>query len=214
MDGFNLYHAIDDLRQQHLKWLDLWRLGELVARGHASSIEEVVFCSAYFPGNHGKKVRHTAYKDALENAGVRCLMGHTTKEPMECKTEINGCGNRWDQPREKETDINLALSLYNGAIDDIYDVAFLITADTDQAATLKMVRRRFADKQLIAVYPPGRQVSKHLRDLTDKQIRLKEQHIDECLFPPMVMAKGKRTIIRPHEYAPPEDWVHPDKRPK
>lgn len=211
IDGFNLYHALDDLGQQHLKWLNLWRLSELIARGHATTIQEVVYCSAYFPGDHGKKVRHTAYKEALENVGVQCKMGHTTKEPMECK---RGCGHKWDQPREKETDINLALSAYNGAIDDIYDVAFMVTADTDQAATLKEIKRRFPEKTLIAVYPPGRAISKHLRDLTQKQIRLRENHIDECVFPGMVMAQGKRTIVRPHEYAPPEGWVHPDDRPK
>ena len=28
VDGFNLYHAIDDLRKPHLKWVNLWALAE------------------------------------------------------------------------------------------------------------------------------------------------------------------------------------------
>ena len=210
VDGFNLYHAIDDLNQPYLKWLDLWKLSELIARGHARTIEEVVYCSAYFPGDHGKRVRHERYKAALEAVNVRCLMGHTTKEPMHCKHPE--CGHRWDQPREKETDINVALSMYNGAIDDIYDVGFLITADTDQAATLRLIEQRFPNKKLVAVYPPARDISKHLRDLTHVQIKLKESHIDECVFPAMVRPADGRLVTRPHEYAPPEGWVHPDNR--
>lgn len=38
VDGFNLYHAISDLGMPHLKWLDLWRLGSLIARGHARTL--------------------------------------------------------------------------------------------------------------------------------------------------------------------------------
>jgi len=28
IDGFNLYHALDDLRENHLKWVDLWALSQ------------------------------------------------------------------------------------------------------------------------------------------------------------------------------------------
>lgn len=212
VDGFNLYHAVDDLGKPYLKWLNLRRLGELVARGHANTIGEVVFCTAYFPGDHGKKVRHKAYVDALALVDVETRVGHTTKEPMVCKHA--DCGHRWDQPREKETDINLALALTIGAVDDNFDVAFLLTADTDQAATLRLVRSRFPDKRLISVCPPGRPSSKHLRDLSHATITLTEDHIDKCTLPAVVTKTGSRTIVRPREYAPPTGWVHPDNRPK
>lgn len=218
IDGFNLYHAIDDLGKPYLKWLNLWRMGELVARGHARRLERAVFCSAYFPGDHGKKVRHKAYIDALENVGVQTRLGHTTKEPMECKRKNGGCGHRWDQPREKETDINLSLAILEDAYEDVYDVAFIVTADTDQAGTLKFMRRKFPYKKTIMVVPPmapgsKRAPSKHLRDLSNLTIQLTESHLDACVFPGMVMADGRPTVVRPHEYAPADGWVHPDDRP-
>ena len=33
VDGFNLYHALDDLAENHLKWLDLWSLSETLIGG-------------------------------------------------------------------------------------------------------------------------------------------------------------------------------------
>lgn len=212
VDGFNLYHAINDLKEPHLKWVSLWKLSELIARGHAKTVNRVVFCTAFFPGDHGKKVRHQAYIAAQQIEGVETCLGHTTTEPMHCRADR--CGHRWDAPREKETDINLALAAYSDAVDDIYDVCFVVTADTDQAATLKAIRKRWPGKKLITVVPPGRVPSKHLRDLSDSTIRLNKNHLDCCVLPSLVMREGSRTIARPPEYAPPKSWVHPDDRPK
>lgn len=211
VDGFNLYHAIDDLGENYLKWLNLRRLGELIARGHARTIGRVVYCTAFFPGDFGKKKRHQAYVDALELVDVECLRGHTVREPMECKSP--DCLHRWDEPREKETDINVALSLYGDAHRDLYDVAFLITADSDQAATLRAMRNEFPNKKLVTVVPPGREPSKHLRDLSHATLKLTSDHIDECVFPGLVSRSGKKAVIRPSEYDPPIGWVHPDDRP-
>ena len=211
VDGFNLYHAINDLGKPHLKWLDLRRLGELIARGHAKTIEKAVFCTAYFPGDFGKKVRHEAYVNALENRDVVVRKGHTSNEPNECKS----CGRKWEAPREKATDINLALAAYEDALDNVYDAAFIVTADTDQVATFEAIRRRWPEKQLFAVTPPGRFPSSHLKRFANGgSIKLTEDHIDLCALPHLVEKAGQRTIIRPREYDPPAGWVHPDNRPK
>ncbi|HEY0085661.1 MAG TPA: NYN domain-containing protein [Allosphingosinicella sp.] len=208
-DGFNLYHAIDELNEPHLKWCNFWKLGELICKGHATSLTRVAFCSAYFPGDHGKRVRHEAFVQASALVGVVTQLGHTTTEPMSCRN----CPHTWQQPREKETDINVALSIMEDAFDDLYDVAFLVTADTDQAATVKRFKLRFPNKRIINVVPPGRAPSKHLADLCHGRVKLKARHLDDCALPAAVMKQGHRTIFRPPEYAPPNGWVHPDDRP-
>ncbi len=46
VDGFNLYHAIDDLGDDSLKWLDLWSLSEsLIAQNE--TLYAVKYFSAY-----------------------------------------------------------------------------------------------------------------------------------------------------------------------
>jgi uncharacterized LabA/DUF88 family protein len=131
---------------------------------------------------------------------------------MECA--LKSCRHKWDSHREKETDINLALSLYADAARDIFDVAFLVTADTDQAATLKFLKQSCPQKRVIVVVPPGRTPSKHLRDLSSATINLTVDHLDQCALPALVEKAGARTVIRPFEYAPPTGWVQPDDRPK
>lgn len=212
VDGYNLYHAIDDLDQPYLKWLNLRKLGELLARGHSKTIERVVYCTAFFPGDHGKKTRHQNYIDALSYYQVETVIGHTTKEPMKCR--LNSCGHQWDVHREKETDINLALSLYQDAVLDAYDIAFLVTADTDQVSTLKFMRKYYPHKKVFVIVPPMRDPSKHLRDLSAGTIKMTIDHLDQCVLPALVAQFGSRSVVRPHEYTPPEGWVHPDDRPK
>ncbi|MCP8937832.1 NYN domain-containing protein [Alsobacter sp. SYSU M60028] len=209
-DGFNLYHAIDDLNAPHLKWCNLWKLGELICRGHARTLGKAVFCSAYFPGDHGKKIRHERYVEALTLTGVETILGHTTREPQQCPKP--DCSHVWDIVREKATDINLALAIFAGAMDDLYDIAFVVTADTDQVATFQAIRARFPAKKLFSVTPPARHPSKHLRDLADGVVRLNDDHIDQCVLPGLVQREGKRSVMRPKEYDPPPGWVHPDHR--
>lgn len=209
VDGFNLYHAINDLQKPHLKWLDLRKLAERLAKGHARSIERIVFGTAFFPQDFAKRKRHERYNAALSARGVDVLLGHTTKEPAECLS----CGRRWDQPREKETDINVALSAFEDAIAGRIDVAFLVTADTDQAATFRFLKRSAPGVTRIVVTPPGREKSKHLRDLSDSNLGIREEDIDLCLFPDMFHDPNGKLIVRPDEYRPPMGWVHPDDRP-
>lgn len=210
VDGFNLYHAIDDLKKPYLKWLSLRRLADRISSQNKVKTEEIVFCTAYFPGDFNKRKRHEAYVNALIEEDVRVLFGHTTKEPSDCRS----CGHMWDQPREKETDINVALSLYEAARSKAIDVAFLITADTDQAATLKFVKRYCDGVQVITLTPPRRSSATHLKDNATRTFKLSETDLDLSVLPPMIQPSNGRLIVRPREYTPPKGWMHPDERRK
>ncbi|WP_299905959.1 NYN domain-containing protein [uncultured Paracoccus sp.] len=210
VDGFNLYHAIDDLKKPYLKWLSLRRLARIASVGHARSIEQISFGTAYFPGDFGKKKRHEAYIQALKSEEVEVIFGHTTQEPQAC----NLCGARWSQPREKETDINVALAMYRACVAGKVDMVMLATADTDQAATLRAIRCDFPNIKLVVLTPPGREKSKHLRDLSDINIQITEDMLDASVFPAMLFDASGKLVRRPVEYAPPPGWVHWDDRPK
>jgi hypothetical protein len=210
VDGFNLYHALDDLNKPYLKWVSMRRLAERVAKPFSCSIDEIVFGTAFFPGDFEKRKRHETYINALKAEGVEVLLGHTTNEPSDCKS----CGRIWDQTREKETDINIALSLFEAFSTDRVDIAFLVTADTDQAATLKFVKRCFPKKKVVVLTPPGRRESTHLKHNACRSIKLSETDIDLSVMPIMIQPPKGRLITRLLPYAPPKGWVHPDDRKK
>jgi hypothetical protein len=209
VDGFNLYHAIDDLGRPYLKWLSLARLGARLTKPFQADLVEIVFCTAYFPGDFAKRKRHEAYVSALEAEGVKVVLGHTTREDSDCRQ----CGHQWKQPREKETDINVALSLFEAAASDRIDIAFLVTADTDQAATLRFMKRCFPTKQTVVLTPPGRGTPAHLQPpLATKSLRISETDLDLSVFPEMIKPTKGRLIVRPLEYRPPDGWIHPEQR--
>lgn len=196
IDGFNLYHAVDDLGHPYLKWLDLWKLSDNLVKGHGR-LDRVVYCTAYQDRNSGKKARHRFYLDALTISGVTPVFGHEADERQECLS----CGHTWIIKREKATDMNLGLSLYRDALDDLYDVAFVISADSDQASAFCFTKERFPAKKLFTVAPPKRPLSKHLLHYADGKKSLQEKDIHAAIFPQTV-TDGVRSVIRPVEYDP------------
>ena len=208
IDGFNLSHAISDLEAVYLKWNSLWALAQGVIHARSQALEKVVFCTAFYPNDFGKRVRHERYIKAQQHFGVTVVFGHYVRENMDCRA----CGNAWKKPTEKETDINVALALIDDAHMDVFDHAFLVTNDSDQAATAKLFARRFPAKRLTTVCPPGRTHSKHLLDLSSSSLTLTREHVERSVMDHMIHTPGG-LIVRPHEYAPPADWVHPWDRP-
>lgn len=196
VDGFNLYHAIDDLGSNHLKWLNLRALGNKIIPRKSQTLEEVIYCSAYYPGDHAKRIRHERYIQALAHFDVIAILGHYRDEHMDCRN----CGHVWQKPTEKQTDINLALSMIDAARFERVDCIYLLTADTDQAASLAYLARHFPKIKRITVFPPGRRPSDFLRNLSDETIKLQRHHIEDCLLPPFIPASP--AIVRPSDYDP------------
>ena len=210
IDGFNLYHAVSDLGESYLKWADLWRLGSEIIPGASQQLVMVDFCTAYFPGDHGKRIRHERYKDALELRGVRCHWGHYADDHRSCPQ----CNHSWVRPAEKQSDINVALSVFDAAMRDVIDHAYILSADSDQAATVTWFKKAFPEKAVTMVIPPSRPGSKQIRDKAERQkIQLSKDHFERCHFGASV-TDGQKTVNRPVEYDPPAGWVHPDDRPK
>ncbi len=210
VDGFNLYHSVKDLNEDFLKWCNLWRLGEIIIPSVSEKLVKVVFCTAYYPGDPQKRWRHEQLMNALRNVGVDCVMGHYIHEERDCRE----CGRVWQQPNEKASDLNLGLSLITDAWNDVFDRAYLLTADSDQAATARFLRETFKEKKsLVTVSPPGRNFSANITQFSEGRIALTREHIERSVFPATIMGNGPPGR-RPREYDPPADWVHPDNRPQ
>lgn len=204
IDGFNLFYAIRDLGEQHLKWCNYWQLSEQLLQPD-ETLEAVKVATAFHPDNE-KKIRHTITINALENVGVTILRGHYVNEDTSCKK----CGNTWRMAVEKEGDINLAIALINDAHSEDYDSFYLVTSDTDQAATARLFNTTFPNKRLVSVSPPGRVHSQHITKYCTDTARITKPMVEQCLFPQYVPGTGGRVMAkRPPKFAPPEGWLPP-----
>lgn len=202
VDGFNLYHAIKALRVEHLKWLSLRKLSEVFAPSPQFTIEHIFYFSAYATWIRDALIRHRAYIGALEAEGVEVVLGNFKKKERKCFT----CNTNWKGHEEKETDVNIALYLLDGAYQNIYDRALILSADSDLAPAIRMVRQRFPEKSVRLLLPVRRTNSAELlRSVGDPNgVReIKQIHLERCLLPESVSDKNGNTIVRPSEYAPP-----------
>lgn len=151
VDGFNLYHAIDELRQDSLKWLCLRRLSESII-GPREELRAVKYFSAYANFIPEAAARHRAYVHALEAEGVKAIMGQFKKKYLKCKI----CGARYETHEEKETDVNIAIHLVRDTMENSFDRALVISADTDLSTAVTMARQLSGTKAIDVVAPPGR----------------------------------------------------------
>lgn len=202
VDGFNLFHAIDDLGAPHLKWLNLWALAEkLVESGEV--VSQVIWCSAR-DGNGSKTKfdRHISYQLALESVGVKAILGHFTDAPMKCPT----CGP-YTKPTEKASDVNVGIYAVTEALTGGADSIYLVTADTDQSATMKFIADNCPEVNLVIVAPPGRRHGQHLLQDADGSRTIEEATVIDCLFPKVVTKGGKFVVNRPANYDLPPGWL-------
>lgn len=151
VDGFNLYHALDALGQDHLKWLNLWVLSETLVRT-GEFVTAVKYFTAYAKWKPASYRRQQRYVAALQAHGVEVIEGRFKKKMLRCR----GCNVRYTTHEEKETDVNIGVHLMADALKDRFDRALVISADTDLNSAVTLARRETTGKLIDVVAPPGR----------------------------------------------------------
>lgn len=197
IDGFNLYHRIHDSRQNHLKWLDLSRLSRLICARHGTSLVKAAFFTAVPEEPIDVRDRHRTYNTALKSGAVQIVEGHHVIDPDSGKRT------------EKQTDINLALHLIRDAHDNLFDCAYILSSDSDQAATARMLKDWFPQKYLVGVSPPSNTVPDKIKTYADAHFDLTMLDIERCVFDYPLYGKTSREIPRPAAYATPKKWIRP-----
>jgi uncharacterized LabA/DUF88 family protein len=202
IDGFNLHHAVDNLKKDHLKWLDLRKLARVYAPSSHYEITSVFYFSAYATWIHREHQRHKTYVEALRASGVTPILGHFNKKEASCSC----CDHKWIKHEEKQSDVNLALYILNEAYKNSYDTAFIVSADSDLAPAIRMTKAAFPEKKFKILTPPTK---KHCLSLVDaantKPAYIKEIHLERCLLPEVIALDNGETVIRPVKFDPPEE---------
>jgi len=172
IDGFNLYHAIDDLGDDSLKWLDVMMLSKNILNKY-QVLGEVKYFSAYATWRPDSYKRHRDYVAALQANGVNVIMGRFKEKRIICKAT---CKEIFVTHEEKETDVNIGAHLIADALQNKFDTAYIISADTDLVAVMRLAQGLVGThKRICAVAPPGRfaraRELNHLFEITKGKIR-------------------------------------------
>jgi uncharacterized LabA/DUF88 family protein len=135
-------------------WLDLAKLAANLLKP-SQRLSATHYFTARIRDNHhntADRKRQSDYLEALSLHQVGIQYGHYLEKPRSCRQ----CHASWTDYEEKMTDVNLAIQLISDAFDDAFDVALIVSGDSDLTTPIKSVRERFPAKRLIVAFPPRR----------------------------------------------------------
>jgi uncharacterized LabA/DUF88 family protein len=193
VDGFNLYHGLKAVYGRRYHWLDLQALVRSLLRP-GQELLEVQYFTARVRDNPDAELRQARYLEALmsHSRRVRLIEGHFQDKPRVCMN----CGARWMVYEEKETDVNIAIAMFEDAVLDAYDVAVLVSGDSDLRPVVAAVKSLRTGKRIIAAFPPRRH-SKDLANAVDGYVSIGQDKIRNSQLPPKVVTKGGVRLNRP-----------------
>jgi uncharacterized LabA/DUF88 family protein len=192
IDGFNLYYGA--VKGSPYKWLDLGALcHRMLPNDTVQSIEYFTAIVSALPYDLNLPVRQQIYLRALRTIGnLRIVIGHfLTHSSRMILTGSNPPKKVWvDKTEEKGSDVNIASHLVRDGFKGAFEVAVLITNDSDLLEPVKIVRHEL--KLPIGILNPHQHHSVDLKREATFIKRIRQADVAACQFPsPMTDAKGQ-----------------------
>ena len=195
IDGFNLYHAIRANKSlSRYKWLDLKKLCHCFIKDK-NDIKSIYYFTAFATWSPSKVKKHTTFIRVQEYNGIHVVYGEFRKKTRYCTS----CKKQINTFEEKETDVNIAISLFEFAYKDLYDTAIIISGDSDLVPAIKTVQRNFPSKKFGILIPPGRR-AELLKKETDFHKKIKMKHLIFSRLPDQISIDDKQIISCPPDW--------------
>lgn len=151
VDGFNLYFGLMQAGFNNCKWLNIHQLVLNLLKPN-QELRKILYFTSRVSNNPDKQKRQSTYIEAIETTGTKVYYGHYQSNTIECKR----CGNIRPVYNEKMTDVNIATQIIIDAYQDNYDMAMLISGDSDLVPPIKAVHKNFTQKRVFVAFPPKR----------------------------------------------------------
>jgi uncharacterized LabA/DUF88 family protein len=194
VDGFNLYFGIVEAGFTNLKWLDIHLLAENI-KGSSHKLNATKYFTSRINNSPDKQKRQNIYLDALGTTSVSIQYGQFRSHSVQCSQ----CAHTWYDSKEKMTDVNIATSLLVDAFSDLYDVAFLISGDSDLVPPIRVIRERFPQKEIWVVFPPERE-SNALKKVASSSFVLGKGKLRQSQLAETITTQYGVVLTRPVEW--------------
>lgn len=195
IDGFNLYYGMKEGGRKDTLWLNIQSLAQNFLRPS----QELVF-TKYFTSrvknDPSKEKRQRTYIEAIGTLDAcQIYYGRHHFNIEKCRK----CGHSYLYASEKMTDVNIAVEMLADAYLDKYDMAFLITGDSDLISPINAVHDLFKTKRVFVAFPPNR----HNLDIqcsAKGSIVIGKERLKDAQFPESVIKKDGFILKRPAEW--------------
>ena len=135
IDGFNFYHALQENASHSLKWINYHSLANAFVAKSRERLITVFYFTAIVPWDTHKAARHKLFIRAQEFCGVETVIGKFKEVTRRCRK----CRQQYMTFEEKETDVNIAVTMLLEAAKDTFDKALLFSGDSDMIAGIRAV---------------------------------------------------------------------------
>jgi uncharacterized LabA/DUF88 family protein len=198
IDGYNLYHGLKAKHWRRLYWVDLWRLGEEFLKA-GQTLETVRYFTTRIKGPEDSRRRQEIFLEAITIGRDRLTIdyGHFLEKTANCFK----CGSTWPRHEEKKTDVNIACRMVEDAMDDRYEVAIVVSGDSDLVPPIELVKRRWTTKRLIVAFPPDRH-SDALKKAAHGYFSISERALTRAQMPEVVKNAAGFELKRPERWGP------------
>ncbi len=203
IDGFNLYFGLREAGYKRYYWLNILSLISSYVRKE-QQLEYVNYYTARINGRDVKRQkRQEIYLRAIETLQkTRIIYGRYQDKDIDCPYYLtqppicNNCPGKFHFDNEKQTDVNIAIDLINDARDNKFDLAILITGDTDLIPAIKYVKEQCKNKHVFVIFPPNRNNVDVGKTASAKEV-LGRKKLKDHQFPDHLADKMGDQIQRP-----------------
>ena len=143
IDGFNLYFGLKAKKWNRFYWLNLEGMVKDLLKPNQVLIKTKYFTSR-IGNNPQKQKRQNTYLDAIQAySPIDIYYGVYQLNKKTCLF----CNKDNIIPNEKMTDVNIATEILSDAFQNLFDIALLVSADSDLVAPVKKVQSLFPSKE-------------------------------------------------------------------
>lgn len=194
VDGFNLYFGMVNAGYTKYKWLDLQKLSQNLLK-ESQVLIEIKYFTSKITGNKDKQQRQKKYLEALLEGGIKIFFGHYQKAHIKCQN----CGYSWVTYNEKMTDVNIASEMLNDAVNDRFDMAMLISGDSDLLPPIQSIHSSYKDKRVFVAFPPKRS-NDSIAEKAKGSFIIGRKKIADSQFPNEVIKKDGFILTKPGKW--------------
>lgn len=203
IDGYNLFYAC--LRRTPYKWLD--PLALIQSQLPKNTIDKVRYFTARVsarPHDPDQPQRQATYLRALATIPeIEVHFGHFLTHEVTMPDAASWQAGTFKPVRvikteEKGSDVNFASWLIVDAADDLFDVAVIVSNDSDLKEPIRLVRDRFG-KRIVILGPRSTRISGALKPLAHFIKQFGDAALANAQFKEM-LKDGNGTITKPKNW--------------
>jgi hypothetical protein len=208
IDGFNLYYGVVK-KHPEWKWLDI---GKFFKSLRPFQDVFVRYFTAIIEDDPLRRERQLKYLEALGTLSqFDIIRGKFQLRISQCRA---GCGEEFQEPKEKKTDVNIAVRMIHDCINDTPEAIILVSSDSDLEPAIAWIHRYYPKVEIMVYLPnlpddPDPRRNDFYRSIGVECTDLPCGRIPDCQFQTIVKIESLKFVKEPETKVVqrPEEWA-------